>query len=137
VFTYSPRPGTPAAKQTGQVPTVVARERNAVLRQIASAKKRAFLNSLVGTEVEAITLQAGGADFTEALTENYLKVKIPGRLEANRWLRLGAERVEGEMLVARPQKSMVDVEEPSALLVTGELTKENNPIDPQPLARLG
>ncbi len=79
VFTYSARPGTPAAQQEGQVPVAVARERNSVLREIAAAKKQLFLRSLVGTEVEAITLQAGGADFTEALTENYLKVKIAGR----------------------------------------------------------
>src|SRR5208283_5808680 len=71
VFTYSARPGTPAAEQPGQVPVAVARERNAVLRQIGSAKKQAFLRSLVGTSIEAITLQSGGAEFTEALTENY------------------------------------------------------------------
>ncbi|MFZ1917474.1 MAG: radical SAM protein [Terriglobales bacterium] len=101
VFTYSARPGTPAAQQEGQVPVAVARERNSVLREIAAAKKQLFLRSLVGTEVEAITLQAGGADFTEALTENYLKVKIAGRLDANRWMQLCVERVEGEMLIAR------------------------------------
>ncbi|MGB9233538.1 MAG: radical SAM protein [Terriglobales bacterium] len=101
VFTYSARPGTPAAEQQGQVPVGVARERNGVLREIASAKKMAFVRALAGTEVEAITLQAGGADFTEALTDNYLKVKVAGRLEANRWRRVSVERVEGETLVAR------------------------------------
>jgi len=35
-----------------------------------------------GTAVEAITLQTGGSEFTEALTENYLKVKVCGRHEA-------------------------------------------------------
>ena len=56
--------------------------------------------SLVGTEVEAITLQTGGVDFTEGLTGNYLKVRMPGRWQANRWMRLRVQRVEGEMLVA-------------------------------------
>ena len=87
VFTYSARPGTPAAEQAGQVPVAVARERNRVLREIASGKKAAFMRSLVGTVVEAITLQSGGADFTEALTDNYLKVRISGHHEANRWMR--------------------------------------------------
>jgi len=73
VFTYSARPATPAAEQPGQVPVAVARERNRVLREIASQKKKAFMRSLVGTVVEAITLQSGGAEFTEALTENYLR----------------------------------------------------------------
>jgi len=102
VFTYSARPGTPAAEQPGQVPAAVARERNRALREIASGKKAAFMRSLVGTVVEAITLQSGGAEFTEALTDNYLKMKIPGHHEANRWLDVNVEDVDGEMLLGRP-----------------------------------
>ncbi len=100
VFTYSARPGTPAAEQPGQVPAAVARERNRALREIAAAKKAAFMWSLVGTVVEAITLQSGGAEFTEALTDNYLKMKIPGHHEANRWLNVRVGGVNGEMLMA-------------------------------------
>ena len=99
VFTYSARPGTPAAGHSRQVPVNVARERNRVLREIASAKKAAFMRSLRGTTVEAITLHAGGAEFTEALTENYLKVKISGHHEANRWRDVNVEGVDGEVLV--------------------------------------
>jgi threonylcarbamoyladenosine tRNA methylthiotransferase MtaB len=99
VFTYSARPGTPAAQQPGQVPVIVARERNRVLREIASQKKAAFMRSLVGTVVEAITLQSGGADFTEALTDNYLKMKISGRHVPNHWMSVKVEEVSGEMLV--------------------------------------
>jgi len=101
VFTYSARPGTPAAGHPRQVPVNVARERNRVLREIASAKKAAFMRSLVGTTVEAITLQSVGAECTEALTENYLKVKISGQHEANRWIDVRVEGVEGEMLLGR------------------------------------
>ena len=102
VFTYSARPGTPAAHQAGQVPVAVARERNRALRELASQKKAAFMGSLVGTAVEAITLQSGGAEFTEALTENYLKIRIPGHYEANRWMILNIEGIYGEMFVGRP-----------------------------------
>ena len=102
VFTYSARPGTPAAEHPGQVPAAVARERNRVLREIASGKKAAFMRSLVGTVVEAITLQSGGAEFAEALTDNYLKMKIPGRHEANRWMGAKVEGVNGEMLLGKP-----------------------------------
>ncbi|MGA8538833.1 MAG: tRNA (N(6)-L-threonylcarbamoyladenosine(37)-C(2))-methylthiotransferase MtaB [Terriglobales bacterium] len=102
VFTYSPRPGTPAAAQAGQVLVAVARERNRVLREIASKKKAAFLRSLIGTVVEAITLQSGAAGFTEALTDNYLKMKIAGRHEANRWMTLNIEGVDGEILAGQP-----------------------------------
>ena len=101
VFTYSARPGTLAAAQSGQVPIAVARERNRVLREIASRKKMAFMRSLVGTRVEAITLQSGAADFTEALTDNYLKMKIYGRHRANRWMDSKVEGVNGEMLVGK------------------------------------
>jgi tRNA A37 methylthiotransferase MiaB len=81
----------------------IARKRNGVLREIASAKKAAFLRSLVGTEVEAITLHSGGgSDFTEALTGNYLKAKIAGGIEPNQWIRLRVEAVEGEWLMGRP-----------------------------------
>jgi threonylcarbamoyladenosine tRNA methylthiotransferase MtaB len=99
VFTYSPRPGTPAAAQPAQVPAAVARERNRVLREIASAKKAAFMRGLVGTVVEAITLQSSAPEFTEALTGNYLKMKISGQHKANQWLKVKVGGVSGEMLV--------------------------------------
>jgi len=99
VFTYSARPGTPAAEQPGQVPVAVARERNRVLREVASRKKAAFMRSLVGTVVEAITLQSGGAEFSEALTDNYLKMKISGHHDANRWFDVMVQGVDGEMLL--------------------------------------
>ena len=100
VFTYSARPGTPAALENEQVPVALARKRNGVLREIAAAKKAAFLRSLVGTEVDAITLQSGGgAGFTEALTDNYLKAKVSGNLDSNQWVRLQVETVQGEWLI--------------------------------------
>jgi len=101
VFTYSARPGTPAAEQPAQVPVAVARERNRVLREIASKKKAVFMRSLVGRVVEAITLQSGGAEFTEALTDNYLKMKISGHYEANRWMDVKVGGAIGEMLLGK------------------------------------
>ncbi len=114
VFTYSARPGTPAAEESAQVPVNIARERNHVLREIASKKKAAFMRSLIGTAVEAITLQAGGAGFSEALTENYLKMKIAGRHQPNCWMTIPVEGVDGEMLVGNSVADMrgeVDVAE--------------------------
>jgi threonylcarbamoyladenosine tRNA methylthiotransferase MtaB len=102
VFTYSARPGTAAAEQAGQIPVAVARERNRVLREIAFGKKAAFMRSLAGTVIEAITLQSGGADFTEALTDNYLKMKISGHHDANRWMDVKVEGLSGEMLLGKP-----------------------------------
>jgi threonylcarbamoyladenosine tRNA methylthiotransferase MtaB len=101
VFTYSARPGTPAAEQSGQVPVRLARERNRELREIAGAKKRAFARALVGSALEAITLHARSGNFTEALTDNYLKMRVSGAREANRWLRVMVEGTDGEVLVGR------------------------------------
>ncbi len=99
VFTYSMRPGTPAAQQGDQVPVAIARERNRVLREIATEKQAAFRRSLVGTVVEAITLQSGSEVSTEALTDNYLKVRVRGKLEPNQWMKIQVEGVEGGALV--------------------------------------
>ena len=89
VFTYSARPGTPAADMANQVPIHIARERNRILRELASQKKLGFMRSFVGGTVEAITLNVIGSDedgeFTEALTDNYLKLRLRGRHHANRW----------------------------------------------------
>ena len=86
VFTYSARPGTPAAEMANQVPVHVARERNRILRELAAEKKLAFMRSFVGKSVDAITLNVIGSDddgeFTEALTDNYLKLRLRGRHEA-------------------------------------------------------
>ncbi|HET9307765.1 MAG TPA: MiaB/RimO family radical SAM methylthiotransferase [Candidatus Sulfotelmatobacter sp.] len=89
VFTYSARPGTPAAEMKSQVPVHVARERNRILRELASEKKLAFMRGFVGKSLEAITLNVTGNDpdgeFTEALTDNYLKLRLRGRHGPNRW----------------------------------------------------
>jgi threonylcarbamoyladenosine tRNA methylthiotransferase MtaB len=101
VFTYSARPGTPAAEQSAQVPVTTARERNRELREIAGAKKRKFARALVGSTVDAITLQTHGSNFTEALTDNYLKMRVWGEWKANRWWRILVEGTEGETLLGR------------------------------------
>src|SRR6266436_1538445 len=44
VFTYSERPGTPAAESAEQVPAAVRKERTRVLRELAAEKNLAFRN---------------------------------------------------------------------------------------------
>jgi threonylcarbamoyladenosine tRNA methylthiotransferase MtaB len=89
VFTYSARPGTPAAEMKNQVPVHLARERNRILRELAAEKKLAFMRGFVGKTIEAITLNVIGNDaegeFTEALTDNYLKLRLRGCHAANVW----------------------------------------------------
>ncbi len=78
VFTYSPRPGTAAAMMPDHVPVAVARERNRILRELIAEKNAAFRQSFIGKTLEAITLQGTGEVATEALTHNFLKVRIRG-----------------------------------------------------------
>jgi threonylcarbamoyladenosine tRNA methylthiotransferase MtaB len=106
VFTYSPRPGTPAACLRNQLPVSIARERNRILRELASKKKRDFMRSFVGREVGAITLRAFEDGYTEALTDNYLKLRLAGRHGANRWIRVRIEQVveDGMLLGSAPAR---------------------------------
>jgi len=99
VFTYSPRPGTPAARLPDQVPVRVARDRNRVLRELAAQKNLAFLRRMVGQTVDAITLNASCNQSTEALTDNYLKLRLTGRLEPSRWIKARIEQAQEGMLL--------------------------------------
>ncbi len=99
VFTYSSRPGTPSASMPGQVPVEVARERNRILRELAAEKNRTFRESLVGRELQAITLDRGDGNATEALTDNYVKMRVKGRHEANRWVTAAVNGASGEGLI--------------------------------------
>jgi len=79
VFTYSERPGTPAAEATARVPIPVRKERNRVLRELAAAKNLAFRESMVGRTLSAVTLHETGT----ALTGNYLKVGLARERKPN------------------------------------------------------
>jgi len=104
VFTYSARPGTPAATMSHQVPVHIARARNKTLRDLATEKKFAFMNSFIGKPLEAITLNVthnrGREEFTEALTDNYLKLYIRGAHKPNRWITAPITGVEVDTLMS-------------------------------------
>jgi threonylcarbamoyladenosine tRNA methylthiotransferase MtaB len=79
VFTYSERPGTPAAADRDAVPMPVRKERNRALRELAAEKNRAFREEMLGRTLSAVTLNEPRA----ALTENYLKVELAEPRDAN------------------------------------------------------
>jgi len=76
VFTYSERPGTPAAEMP-QVPQLVRKERNRILRELAASKNLAFRQSMQGRTLSVVTLEHG------ALSHNYLKVELASARPAN------------------------------------------------------
>jgi len=102
IFPYSPRPGTPAAALPNQVPVHIARQRHNVLRDLIAAKKQAFARSFVGQTVPAITLHSQTANSSNALTDNYLELRLAGHLEPNLWLQARIESTSGTTLHGRP-----------------------------------
>ncbi len=99
VFTYSARPGTPAATMQSQVPVQVAKERNRILRELAAEKKLAFMRSMLGKSLPVITLKSGTNGQTETLTDNYLKLQLGGSHQPNQWLLARVEEVaKGSLL---------------------------------------
>src|SRR5215468_1242615 len=109
VFTYSSRPGTPSAVMPDQVPVHVARERNRILRDLAAQKNLEFRRRFIGQRLDVITLQQGDAESTEALSDNYLKVRIAGRHEPNRLLRVEVEEIDHEGVVAVAQEQATSI----------------------------
>ena len=103
VFTYSERPGTPAAEDPNPVPMPVRKERNRILRDLAAAKNRAFRQSMVGKTLSAVTLHEPGA----ALTGNYIKVELAQPREANRLVDLPIGGVSAEGLREQSALSLV------------------------------
>ncbi len=99
VFTYSARPGTPAAEMRNQVPVQLARERNRILRELAARKKLEFMQSFIGQSIEVITLNVCDGVSTECLTDNYLKLRLAGNHQPNRWTKARVEAVEEGALV--------------------------------------
>ena len=98
VFIYSARPGTAAAEMADQVPVRVARERNRILRGMAAEKNLEFRKSFIGKTISAITLHRSDAGYTEALTDNFLKLHVAGKHEANRWIETQITEISNEGL---------------------------------------
>jgi threonylcarbamoyladenosine tRNA methylthiotransferase MtaB len=78
VFSYSARPGTPAAKYSDQVHPAAKRERSQRLRALGQAKKEAFATRFIGRRL-AVLLEGKRSKTTQllsGLTENYMRVHV-------------------------------------------------------------
>ena len=100
VFSFSARPGTKAADLGAPVSPAVIRDRARALRALGERKAAAFRALQAGRNVCALTLARGGDNWTQALTGNYLKVRVEGRWPANIWcqarIQAAPEAVERE-----------------------------------------
>ena len=91
VFTYSERPGTPAAEHA-QVPMPVRKHRTHILRDLAAQKNFEFRRSMIGRKISVVTLEGG-----RALSDNFLKVTLRTPRPANRIeeIQIGGQTADG------------------------------------------
>ncbi|HWY46601.1 MAG TPA: tRNA (N(6)-L-threonylcarbamoyladenosine(37)-C(2))-methylthiotransferase MtaB [Bryobacteraceae bacterium] len=91
VFTYSERPGTPAAAVPDQVPFETRKERNRILRELAARKNLEFRRRMIGRTLSVVTLGEG------ALSDNFLKVELASPSPANQLIdvRIGSISATG------------------------------------------
>lgn len=75
VFTYSERPGTPAAEMPRQVPNRIRDERSHILHELSSAKKKWFYESQIGSERWLIP-ERNKTDQLHGFTENYVETIV-------------------------------------------------------------
>jgi len=111
VFSFSERPGTEAAKVAGRVNPRIIRERARQLRALGTERSAAFRKDVAGHAVRALTLSSGGANWTDALTGNYLKVRVAGKHPANQWreVRISAEATDAVATSAPPEAAADDL----------------------------
>ncbi len=89
-FSFSKRPGTEAARLGEDLPVVVIQRRSRELRALGAQKSAAFRAAQAGKILRVLTLHRSGsvegAEWTEALSGNYLRVRVADHWPANTWL---------------------------------------------------
>ncbi len=78
VFSYSPRPGTPAADMPHQVPETIKKERSEALRSLGRKKNIDFRTRNIGKELTVVVedkREINSGSLT-GLTDNYIRVVI-------------------------------------------------------------
>jgi threonylcarbamoyladenosine tRNA methylthiotransferase MtaB len=97
VFTYSPRPGTAAMRLPNHVPLSAAQDRSSQLRHLGQAKGNVYRQSRAGAKADAVVITA--VPDREAMTEDYLTVKVTGAPRARGDRFTGTLRADGDALV--------------------------------------
>jgi threonylcarbamoyladenosine tRNA methylthiotransferase MtaB len=82
VFPYSDRPGTTATSMPAKIHGAAVRDRARRLRAIGRELTARFHLSQAGTDRPALTIEDGSL----AVTDNYLKVRIPPGRARNEWV---------------------------------------------------
>jgi threonylcarbamoyladenosine tRNA methylthiotransferase MtaB len=123
-FSFSKRPGTAAAKLSEEIPARIVKNRARELRELGERKSATFRREQVGAKFRVLTLRSNhdddpragelsaagqpavrSAEYTPALSSNYLRFRVPGMWPANQWLDVRAVSGEGNYLVGKPEIS--------------------------------
>jgi len=111
VFSYSPRPGTKAAKAPDQIPAPTIKRRARELRSLSESKSAAFRRSQLNRTLRVLTLHRSehtDADSTPALSSNYLRIQFPGILAANLWRDVVVKSEEENYLIGEPASTLCE-----------------------------
>jgi threonylcarbamoyladenosine tRNA methylthiotransferase MtaB len=131
VFSFSSRPGTAAAKLSGQVPSRLVTTRARELRALGERKASAFRRAQIGRDLRVLTLRSGkprvtarvdhadnhpsepnlarlGLDSvqTPALSTSFLRVRLNGAWPANQWLEVRVLAEEKGFVIAEPVEAL-------------------------------
>jgi threonylcarbamoyladenosine tRNA methylthiotransferase MtaB len=103
VFSWSPRPGTPAADLPDRVAPAEVRDRSARLRRLGADLGLRFREAHLGRKLDAIVLGPRPSDGrVRALTGNFIEVSLePGAADRGDLIEVLVERVTPERADAR------------------------------------
>ena len=105
VFSFTPRPGTPADDAAGRVRGDVVKERSAALRALGCELSHRFRRSFLGREMEVLGLRDRLPDGRiRALSGNFIEVALQARPEdcVNRLVRARITEVSPDRVSAEP-----------------------------------
>ncbi len=77
VFTYSERPGTPAAEIPEQVDVFERKRRNSMLRELSTRKKNLFYNNNIGKTLEVLFEAENHDGIMKGFSSNYIRAAVP------------------------------------------------------------
>ena len=82
VFSYSSRPGTPAARFEPQTPPTVIRQRSKTLAELSRSKALAFYQQQIGRTVSVLFEQGERDGFRTGTTANFTRVAVAADMVA-------------------------------------------------------
>jgi len=100
-FPFSPRPGTPAARLTDDVPHAEKKRRVRDLIELSETRRARFATHHVDRVVEVVVERAPAAEprVCSGLTRSYLTARFVGPGAAGELARVRVERAEGDTLI--------------------------------------